>query len=133
MHILPNISRSKGNQSIIYGLLIKYNVKNIFLQKSCRKRCWDTTRSIPVLLMLGSQRGNDIKVVKYGHKKEKNKKSSFLYNVKKTEDKKPLKFRVFCRFILLSKKILLAIKVLLEQIKISYILNVFSSSDNFCV
>ena len=132
MHILPNISRSKGNQSIIYGLLIKYNVKNIFLQKSCRKRCWDT-RFIPVLLMLGSQRGNDIKVVKYGHKKEKIKKSSFLHNVKKIENKKPLKFRVFCRFILLSKKILLAIKVLLEQIKILYILNVFSSSDNFCV
>ena len=36
-HILPNISRSKGNQTMKFGQLIEYNVRNIFLYKSCRK------------------------------------------------------------------------------------------------
>ena len=29
--ILPNISRSKWNQTMIFGQLIKYNIRNIFL------------------------------------------------------------------------------------------------------
>ena len=33
MHILPNISRSKGNQ-MKFGQLIEYNMRNIFLQTS---------------------------------------------------------------------------------------------------
>ena len=33
MHILPNISQSKGNQTIKFGQLIEYNKSNIFLQK----------------------------------------------------------------------------------------------------
>ena len=37
MHILPNISQSKGNQAIKFGQLIEYNKINIFLQKLCRK------------------------------------------------------------------------------------------------
>ena len=37
IHILPNISRSKDNQAIKFGQLMKYNVRNIFLQKLCRK------------------------------------------------------------------------------------------------
>ena len=37
VHILPNISRSKGNQTLKFGQLIEYNNRNIFLQKSCRK------------------------------------------------------------------------------------------------
>ena len=37
MHILTNISRSKGNQTIKFGQLIEYNMKNIFLQKSYKK------------------------------------------------------------------------------------------------
>ena len=37
IHILPNISQSKGNQAMKFGQLIKYNKRNIFLQKSCRK------------------------------------------------------------------------------------------------
>ena len=37
IHILPNISRSKGNQAIKFSHLIAYKVRNIFLQKSCRK------------------------------------------------------------------------------------------------
>ena len=31
--ILPNISRSKGNQTIKFGQLMKYNLRNNFLQK----------------------------------------------------------------------------------------------------
>ena len=37
IHILPNISRSNGCQTIKLGQLIEYNKKNIFLQKLCRK------------------------------------------------------------------------------------------------
>ena len=40
-HILPNISRRKGNQTIKFGQLIKYSIKysegKIFVQNSCRK------------------------------------------------------------------------------------------------
>ena len=42
IHILPNISQSKGNQTkgnetIKFGQLIEYNMRNIFLQKLCKK------------------------------------------------------------------------------------------------
>ena len=37
MHILPNISQSKGNQTIKFGLLIEHNKRNFFLKKLCRK------------------------------------------------------------------------------------------------
>ena len=37
--ILPNIWRSKGNQTMKLGQLIKYNKENIYLQKSNRKCC----------------------------------------------------------------------------------------------
>ena len=30
LHVLPNISRSKGNQAIKFGQLIQYSVKNVF-------------------------------------------------------------------------------------------------------
>ena len=33
MHILPNISRSKGNQTLKFGQLIECNIGNIFLYK----------------------------------------------------------------------------------------------------
>ena len=36
-YVLRNISRRKGNQALKFGLLIKYDVKNNFVQKSCRK------------------------------------------------------------------------------------------------
>ena len=35
--ILPNISQSKGNQTMKFGQLIEYNKRNIFLQKLCQK------------------------------------------------------------------------------------------------
>ena len=37
VHILPNISQTKGNQTMKFGQLIEYDKRNIFLQKLCRK------------------------------------------------------------------------------------------------
>ena len=37
IHILTNISRSKGNQTMKFGQLIEYNMKTIFLEKSFSK------------------------------------------------------------------------------------------------
>ena len=37
IHILTNISESKGNQSMKFGQLREYNKGNIFPQKLCRK------------------------------------------------------------------------------------------------
>ena len=33
MHILPNMSRSRGNQTMKFGQLIECNIRNIFLEK----------------------------------------------------------------------------------------------------
>ena len=37
MHILPYILRSKDNQIVKFGQLIEYNMRTIFLGKSCPK------------------------------------------------------------------------------------------------
>ena len=37
INILPNISRSKGNQKMKFAQLIEYNMRNILLQKSYTK------------------------------------------------------------------------------------------------
>ena len=37
IHILANISRSKGNQTMKFGQLIEYNMRTIFLEKSLSK------------------------------------------------------------------------------------------------
>ena len=37
IRILPNISRSKGNQTMEFGQLIEYKVKNIFVEESYTK------------------------------------------------------------------------------------------------
>ena len=37
MHMLPNISGSRGNQTMKFGQLIEYDMKNIFLENSCIK------------------------------------------------------------------------------------------------
>ena len=37
IHILLNISRSKGNKAMKFGQLIEYNKRNIFLQNLCGK------------------------------------------------------------------------------------------------
>ena len=36
IHILPNISRSKGNQARKFDQLIKYNMRNVFLDNQTR-------------------------------------------------------------------------------------------------
>ena len=38
IQILPNISRSKGNQAMKFGQLIEYDMNNIFLEKSYNYR-----------------------------------------------------------------------------------------------
>ena len=37
INILPNISRSKGNQKMKFAQLIEYNMRNILLEKSYTK------------------------------------------------------------------------------------------------
>ena len=37
IHILYNISRIKGNQTMKFGQLIDYNIRNIFLEKPYTK------------------------------------------------------------------------------------------------
>ena len=37
IHISPNISRSKSNQTMKFRQLIEYNVRKTFPQKPCRK------------------------------------------------------------------------------------------------
>ena len=46
IHILPDISLSKGNQAMKFGQLIEHNMKNIFLEKSYAK-CGGETSSKP--------------------------------------------------------------------------------------
>ena len=46
IHVLPNISRSKSNQTIKFGQLIEYNMKNVFLEILCTK-CWGETITKP--------------------------------------------------------------------------------------
>ena len=46
IHILPNIWRSKGNQTMKSGQLIEYNLRNISLEKSYAK-CNGETSPIP--------------------------------------------------------------------------------------
>ena len=42
IHILPNISRSKGKQAMKFGQLIEYNMRNIFVKKSYTKCAGET-------------------------------------------------------------------------------------------
>ena len=42
IHILPKISRSNGYQTMKFGQLMEYNMRNIFLNKLCRK-CGEET------------------------------------------------------------------------------------------
>ena len=46
IHILPNISRSKGHQTMKFGQLTEYNIRNVFLEKSFTK-CYGETISRP--------------------------------------------------------------------------------------
>ena len=42
IHLLLNISRSKDNQTIKFGQLIEYNMRNIFVEKSYTKCAEET-------------------------------------------------------------------------------------------
>ena len=42
VHILPNISRSKGNQTMKFDQLMEYAMRNIFLEKSYAKCVGET-------------------------------------------------------------------------------------------
>ena len=42
--IFPNVSRSKDNRTVKFGQLMKYNVRNIFLEKLHTK--WDGESSL---------------------------------------------------------------------------------------
>ena len=48
IHILPNISRSKGNQTMKPDQLIEYNMRNIFLVKS-HKKCGEKASPDPFI------------------------------------------------------------------------------------
>ena len=48
IHILTKISRSKGNQAMKLGQLTEYNMRNIFLEKSCTE-CGEETIPRPSL------------------------------------------------------------------------------------
>ena len=48
IHILSDISRSKGNLAIKFGQLTKYNLENSFLRKSGRKRGRETSSFLPL-------------------------------------------------------------------------------------
>ena len=48
IHILPNISRSKGNQAMKFDQLIKCIKRNIFRQKLCGN---ETGRQVPDLFL----------------------------------------------------------------------------------
>ena len=43
IHIFPNISTSKGNQTIKFGPLIEYKLRYFSLQKTCRKKRRETS------------------------------------------------------------------------------------------
>ena len=50
IHILLNISQSKGNQTMKFGQLIEYDKRNIFVQKVCRKRGKETSYKLFLFL-----------------------------------------------------------------------------------
>ena len=54
IHILPNISRNKGNQTKKFGQLIECNLRNIFIKKSYTK-CGGETVPRPFSFISGSK------------------------------------------------------------------------------
>ena len=43
IHVLPDISRSKGNQAMEFGQLVAYNMRNFFPEKSYTKYGGETS------------------------------------------------------------------------------------------
>ena len=51
IHILPNISQSKGNQAMKFGPLIEHNKRNNFFKKKlCRKQAKRLISSRPLFI-----------------------------------------------------------------------------------
>ena len=74
IHILPSISRRKGNQAMKFGQLIEYNMRNIFVKKSLIK-CAVETIPRPLLLTnikLFKKTKSDLELVSLPH---------FLHNI----------------------------------------------------
>ena len=42
IHMLPNVSRNKGNQAMTFGQVIEYNMRNNFVEKSYTKCSGET-------------------------------------------------------------------------------------------
>ena len=64
MHILPNISKSKGNQTMEFGQLIEYNLRNIFVEKSYTKCAAETIpRPLPKISKLSESLDEKCKVL----------------------------------------------------------------------
>ena len=64
IHILSNISRSKDSQKMKFGQLIKYNMRNIFLEKSFAKCAGGTSlRSFSEELKLSKSLTQQFKVL----------------------------------------------------------------------
>ena len=55
IHILPNISRSKGNCTMKFGQLLEYNIRNIFLKKSNTKYGGETSPKSKLSIFLDQQ------------------------------------------------------------------------------
>ena len=60
IHILSNISQSKGNQTMKFGQLIEYNKRNIFLQKLRRTEAGRLVRDPSLFFKKAS---NEVKAV----------------------------------------------------------------------
>ena len=48
MHVFPNISRSKGNQAMKFGQLIKYSIRNNFFKNYAEN---EAERLVPDLFL----------------------------------------------------------------------------------
>ena len=65
IHILPNISSSKDNQTMKFGQLMEYNRRNIFLEKSYTKCAGETiSRPLHKNSKLSISLGQQCKVLK---------------------------------------------------------------------
>ena len=58
IHILPNISQSKGNQTMKFGLLIEHNKRNTFLQ-NCAEH--EAGRLVPDLFLFFKKAQYEVK------------------------------------------------------------------------
>ena len=60
IHILPNISWSKGNQTLKFGELIKYNKRNIFFKNSAEN---EAGRLVPHFFLFPKKASYEVKVI----------------------------------------------------------------------